>query len=147
MKKIIRKINNFFKGLFDKAFSVFKKNSEVAVKVTQYLKIFVESNAADTIVNIIPGDLDDVILKQLKLHVPRVAFRIALLHKIMQESDNMNEAVSKIISYLQTLNPEARIGFWITFAGELNIALSDGKISHSEAVILTQLAYKEAYER
>lgn len=147
MKNIIRKINNLFQRLFDKAFAVFKQNSAIAVKVTQYLKIFVESGVADAMANIIPGDLDNVIIKQLKFHIPRVAFRIAVLHQIMQESDNMNEAVGKIIAHLQTLNPEARVGFWITFAGELNTALSDGKITYTEAIILTQLAYKEAYER
>lgn len=147
MKKIIKKINDFFKSLFDKSFQIFKKNSAVAVKVTQYLKIFVESGIADKIVNIIPGDLDNEILYHLKIQLPKVSFKIAILHKIMTESDNPNDAVSNIIAYLQSLNSEARIGFWITFAGELNLALSDGKLTYTEAIILTQLAYKEAYNK
>jgi len=147
MKKLIKRINTFFKNLFDGAYVIFKKNSGIAVRVTQMLKIFVESPLADEIVNIIPLDYDDEILKVLRVHVPVVANKMAILHNIMNQTTDGADAVNKIINYLKTLKPDARISFWVMFAGELNVALSDGKLSLNESLILTQLVYKEIYEK
>lgn len=147
MKKLINKLNFFIRTLFDKAYKVAKANSVIAVRVTQMLKTVVESPFMDIVTDIIPIDYDDEILYILRREIPKVAMKVAIFSNIVQESDKSADAVEKIILYLKGLNPQGRLGFWVTFAGELNIALSDGKLTFNESVILTQLAYNELYKK
>lgn len=133
----------FAKKMFSDAMKAARQYSGVAVEVTAKLKDIVENPLLSIAVGIIPGDVDNEILYLLRKVVPAVAMKMAIAHNILHASDSNSDAVAAIVDYLKTLNPDARVGFWITFAGELNIALADGKISIDEAVILTQLAYKE----
>lgn len=143
MKKIIKRINAFFQELFQDLFSFVKHNSIVAVKVTSELKRFVESPISDFVVTLIPTDVDNVVLERIRKVIPEVAAKVAIFHGIIKDSDDKTMAATKIIHYLKTINKDARVGFWIEFAGHLNMALSDGKIDFTEAVILSQLAYND----
>lgn len=143
MKKLFKKINSFFQDLFQDLFSFVKHNSIVAVKVTSELKRFVESPISDFVVTLVPSEVDNSVLEVLRKVVPEVASKIAIFHGIITESDDKAMAATKIIHYLKTINKDARVGFWIEFAGHLNMALSDGKIDFTEAVILSQLAYND----
>jgi hypothetical protein len=117
----------------------------VAVKVTYGLKKVVESPVLDVITDIIPGDLDDKIQEKLRLIVPIVAQKLAIAHGILKESETDSNAVAAIIEYLKSpeLNIGTRVSFWIMFSGELNKALSDDRMTLSEAVALAQLVYTE----
>lgn len=145
MKKFFKKLIDYVKGKYIDLFDVFRKNSEVAVKVTETLKKIVESPVTDVITDLIPGDIDDKIHEKLKVYVPVVAKKIAIAHGILQESENNSDAVSAIIEYLKSpeVNVGVRASFWIMFSGELNKALSDDKITLSEAVALAQIIYTE----
>lgn len=146
MKKLFNRIRDFVKKIFGDSLEYLKKNSATAVKVTEELKKYVESNIADVAVGLIPGNVDNVILIQLRKIIPEVTIKVALGHNIIQASAVPSEALAKIIEYLKTLGKEGRAAFWISFAAEVNLALSDGKLTFNEAVILSQLAYKEFYE-
>lgn len=131
--------------LFSDAMDAARKYSPVAVQVTARLKEIVESPIAGIVVDLIPGNTDNAILAVLRKVIPEVATKMAITHRIIHESETNADAVGGIVEYLKSLHPDARIGFWITFAGELNIALADNKITIDEAVILTQMAYKELF--
>lgn len=146
MKKLFNRIRDFIKKIFGDSLEYLKRNSATAVKVTEVLKKYVESNIADVAVGLIPGDVDNVILIQLRKIVPEVTIKVALGHNIIQASTIPSEALGKIIEYLKSLGKEGRTAFWISFAAEVNMALADGKLTFTEAVILSQLAYKEFYE-
>lgn len=143
MKKIINKIKSWFSS----SFKYLKINSDLAVKVTAKLREYVESPMADVAVNLIPGNLDNAALVLLRKHIPSVAIKVALAHDIIQNSTVPSEAITKVIEHLKGLKMEARAAFWVQFAGELNLALSDGKITFAEAVILSQMSYVEFYEK
>lgn len=145
MKKVFDKLKFTVRELFGKTYKWLRLNSELSVKVTSQLKKLVESPMADVITDLIPGEFDNGVKIILRKFIPQVAFKVAVFHNIMQESDSPKDAVDRIITYLQTLPVQGRASFWIRFSAELNIALSDGHISLDEAVILTQLAYKELY--
>lgn len=144
--KIWKSITSFFSKAFGTGYDRLKKNSAIAVKVTDELKKYVESPIADVVVNLIPGNWDNYAIVALRKVLPPIAIKMAITHKIIEGSTSPSDCVVGIIEYLKTLDKEARIGFWITFAGELTKALSDGKLTFAEAVILSQLAYKELYE-
>jgi len=141
------KINLFFATTFSKAFKFLKENSAIAVKVTQILKTSVESPLADIAVTLIPGEVDNEVLYRLRKIIPEVANKVAIAAGIYEAAKANNEAVTAIVNYLKGLNPEGRTKFWVDFAAELNLALADGKITYTEAVILSQMAYKELFEK
>lgn len=141
MKKILNKI----KGWFSNSFQFLKNNSELAVKVTAKLKEYVESPMADLAINLIPTNVDNAALILLRKHLPKVAFKIGVAHQICSESENPNQAIGKLIEHLKGLKLEARAAFWVQFAGELNLAFSDGKITFPEAVMLSQMVYIDIY--
>jgi len=144
MKNFIKKVTGFLKNLFTDLFEELKKNSFLAVKITDKLKEMVESPVLDFVVdNLIKGEVDNFILEKLRVILPEVAFKIAVVHGIMQESDSSSESIAKLVEYLKGLNPNARVAFWVLFSGELNLSLADGKINLAEAFALAQLAYNE----
>lgn len=144
MKNLLQKIVEFIKGKFQNLFEIFRQNSEVAVKVTNTLKDIVESPITDYATDLIPGDLDDKIHEKLKVIVPIVAQKMAIAHGILSINDTNTDAIGAIIEHLKNeINVGLKVSFWIMFAGELNIALSDGKITLSEAVALSQMVYAE----
>jgi hypothetical protein len=102
---------------------------------------------ADIAVTLIPGELDNAILIRLRRVVPEVTVKMAIAHNIIQSSAVPSEAIAKTVEYLKTLNTTARAAFWVQFAGELNQALADGKITFAEAVALSQLAYVELFKQ
>jgi hypothetical protein len=143
MKNLFQQIFTWVKTTLGVVFDRFKTISVVAVNVTAKLKFIVESEVLDVAVDLIPGNLDNVILDKVRLVIPIVIKKLALVSGFVQDTDSNSEVVDKVISHLKELNPEGRKAFWVMLAAELNVALSDGKLSFSEAVILTQLTYTE----
>lgn len=147
MKKFLIKVFNKLNNLFTSSFEFVKRNSIIAVRITDTLKNVVENKLTEFAVAVIPGEIDDRILKILQKVVPEVSYKIAVVHGLLQEGNTKVESIDKIIEYLKTLNPDARISFWVMFAGELNVALADGKINLAEGIALSQLMYNEYKNR
>lgn len=143
MKKLFEKLSSFVKSILGNIFDEFKKHSEAAVKVTGNIKKLVESPIADVVVTVIPGDVDNAIVEKLRKVLPEVTQKVAILHGILKENDTNSDIVASVIENLKQMNPDARVSFWVLFSGELNKALSDGKLELAEAFVLSQMAYIE----
>jgi hypothetical protein len=146
MKKILSAINAVkvaVASFFDKSYAYSKKNSHVAVMVTENLKKAVESPLASFIVDIIPGNVDNQIHYKLQKVVGPIATQMALAHGFIQASETNSNAVAAIIESLKEYSKEGRVEFWRQFAANINQALSDGKLSIIEAWRLSQEAYAE----
>jgi len=143
MKRLISKIGNALKSLFGKEFDMLKKYSGVAVEITNTLKKIVESPVVSTVVHLTPTNVDNQILYHSTGIIRKVALQMAVAHSIIQLSTAHTDVVAGIVDHLRSLNPEARVGFWIEFAGRVNHAFADGKMSFPEAVALAQLVYAE----
>jgi hypothetical protein len=143
MKKLFEKLTSFVRGALGLAFDQFRTHAEVAVKMTANIKKIVESPIGDTIVTLIPGDIDNKILAKLRQVLPQVLERMLILSNIVKENDTNTDVIESIISHLKNLHPEARVSFWVLFSAELNRALSDGKIEMAEAFVLSQMVYLE----
>lgn len=143
MKNVFKQIVNWVKGNLGNVLNQFKDTSNTAVLIVGKIKSIVESEVVDVAVDLIPGQIDNLIVDKARLIIPIVIKKLSLASGIIQESNTNSEAVAKFVEHLRSLNPEGRKAFWVTLAAELNIALSDGKLTFAEGVILTQLIYKE----
>lgn len=143
MKNVFKQIVNWVKGNLGNVLNQFKDTSNTAVLIVGKIKSIVESEVVDVAVDLIPGQIDNLIVDKARFIIPIVIKKLSLASGIIQESNTNSEAVEKFVGHLRSLNPEGRKAFWVTLAAELNIALSDGKLTFAEGVILTQLIYKE----
>lgn len=143
MKNLLQNLVSWVKVILGNLLEHFKVSAKIAIDITTKLKLIVESEVLDLAVDLIPGDVDNKVLDKIRSILPLVIKKVSLVAGIVSDSDTNSEAVKKFIEHLRTLNPEGRKAFWVTFAAEMNIALSDGKLSFPEAVILTQLTYAE----
>lgn len=142
--RLLRRLELFFITVFAKEFELLKKNSEVAVKITNSLKSIVESPILDVATYLIPGDLDDKILVKARSVVPRIAMEMAIAHGIIQQATTNQQVYAAIVEHIRKVhNPEGRVGFWLEFSARLNQALADGKIEFGEAASLAQIVYLE----
>lgn len=144
IKSILLRVNFFFQSIFSKEYEVLKKHSYVAVKVTAVLKDIVENPLTGIVTELTPTGIDDAVLTRLRSIVPKVAGEMAIAHGIIQQSTSNADMFSAIINHLQSVhNPEGRVGFWMEFSARLNVALSDQKLTLSEAAALAQMVYAE----
>ena len=140
---LVKRIGAFLKKLTGKAFGLLRDNAALAVSVTAKLKDLVESKAAGTLVDLIPGEADNAALEVLRKILPKVSYKLGVLFGALAEGQTDADAVAAIIEKLKEVSPESRGAFWLVFSAELNAALSDGAISLAEAAALAQMIYTE----
>lgn len=147
MKKILTKIGDWIKARFIDGYAVLKMNSAAAVKVTQAFKTFVDSPVADLLTALIPGELDDELKYKLRLVLPQVYARIAIAHNIITAESNPTTALQEIKAYIESLGVQARRDWWVLMSANVLEAISDGNLTYSELVRITQDAYDEIYKK
>lgn len=145
MKKIAAKIKAWLKDKFDKGFDIAKKNSLVAVQVTNKLKEVINSPIADLVTALIPGELDNELKYKLRKVLPEVAAKIAITHNIIQATEDPTTALTKIKEYIESLGGGARRDWWVLFSANVMEGISDGEVSYSDLIKWTQMAYDELY--
>jgi hypothetical protein len=136
-------IKDLFNKLFNKALDAFKKHAEISINVVDKLKDALNSNVTDVITALIPGDVDDLVVEKLKVILPIVLEKVALANNIVKAGKSQSEIIDLVLKHLKKTNDDSKRLFWITFAAELNVALSDGKLTFSEGLLLSQLVFKE----
>ena len=141
--KIFDFIKNMFNKLFGKALDLFKKHAEISVSVVDQLKKALDSNVTDIVTALIPGDVDDLVVAKLRSIIPVVLEKVAFAANIAKTGKTQSEIIDLVLKHLKKTNDDSKRLFWITFAAELNVALTDGKITFSEGLILSQLVFKE----
>jgi hypothetical protein len=147
MKKILEQIKAWLQAKFKAGFDAAKKNSHIAVKVTEQLKNVIGSPVADLITALIPGELDNEIKYKLRKILPEVAAKVGIAHNIIQASDDPTTALASIKAYIESLGGTARRDWWVLFSANVLEALSDGEISYSDLIKLSQMAYDELYKK
>ena len=145
MKKILEQIRTWLKSRFSKGFEAVKKNSHVAVQVTEALKNVIGSPVTDLLTALIPGELDNEIKYKLRKVLPEVAAKVAIAHNIIQASDDPTTALAAIKAYIESLGGDARKDWWVLFSAKVAEVLSDGDVTYAELVMLTQDAFMELY--
>lgn len=147
MKNFIKKISDFLKRILGNSSDIMRVNAKVAVFVTEKIKTAIESNKATLVVNLIPGNLDNVLLALLRKVLPTVLVHMNVLFGSIQEHDENADALNSIIEKMNSIHPSLRGSFYLSFSAELAKALSDSKLSLAEIALLVQMIYLEIKKR
>lgn len=145
IKQLLSTLGQFFSKTFFKLFGLVKKTSPVAVYVVNQVKKVTEGKADNFVVDAINfGPLTSA-HRFIEENIDDIAFKTAVFSGILNSGDDINKTIDDIAKKVQEFNPELRSNFWVRLAAEINIALEDGKISLSEAIAATQIAF-QAYK-
>ncbi len=124
---------------------VIEESSLIAVIVTSHLKRLVESHWADKLVDVIPGNWDNELLKKARAAEEKVSFKVGLIYDIVGDLDDPKQALDRLVDYIRKQKTEARADSYVRFSAEVMIDLAklNEEGAFAKAVILTQNKYLE----
>jgi hypothetical protein len=146
MKKLINQIKEALSKVFGGFLEILVDRGQIAIKVTNIVKDFIENPAVDLVVALTPNKKDDVLLARAKVLVPKILVQIGMAMAIVQKAEAESDpevAYSVVLSYISTKLPEdGKAIFYRELSGRVAQALSDGNISTAESIVLVQLIFK-----
>ncbi|WP_345213854.1 hypothetical protein [Mucilaginibacter gynuensis] len=114
----------------------------IGVVITENIKNFVESPAADMITLLIPGDIDDALKAWLRKRLPAILAQLKLTE--IHEGDD--QILKNAIENIQILNGDAKNAFLHNIAVLIGQAASYGKLSWTDGVYFTEWYYNKVYK-
>lgn len=149
MKRILKKIWNFIKNIFNKLDDEVKRIVPVAINIVEAVKKVMDSPVDEVIATIlkqvIPGDADNVLIDQVKSFIeknlPKVLLDLNLVNSIAGIEDE-NEKLKAILAQFKLSSDETKNILYHGLAALAIEKLSDGKLSWSDAVALSEYYYK-----
>lgn len=139
------RLDKFFKKMFASINEEAKILIPAVIAVTNKWKEFIDSPVADLLTAIIPGNLDDNIKNKLREKLPGVLEKLQLAYVIANISDP-NEQLKAILDILKLSSDEAKNAFYHEFSYTFLEAVSDGKVTMSEAKVLAEMVYQYKYK-
>lgn len=140
---------HIFGTAWDAVKSVFSGQSlqDIAIKITELVKNALNTKAADFILNLIPGHLDDDIANILKQNLPIIlADELLVKASGLPATQEQGAALAtKLIDSFGGLTDKQKERFFTSFAAEIFIFLQNHKgqkITWGEAASEVQTAYK-----
>jgi len=147
MKKLINQIKEALSKVFGGFLEILVDRGQIAIKVTNIVKDFIENPAVDLVVALTPNKKDDVLLARAKVLVPKILVQIGMAMAIVQKAEAESDpevAYSVVLSYISTKLPEdGKAIFYRELSGRIAQALSDGNMSVAESIGLVQLIFKK----
>ena len=149
MKKLITKIWDAVKGLYDDLRGKTREVVPVAIKIVEGVKSAMETPVDDIVLHIvktaIPGEADDIIIDKVKSFVeewvPKVLANLNLIDSI-SGIESRPEQLKAILEQFRLSPDEVKN---IAYHGLASLAiekLSDGKLSWSDSVALSEYYFK-----
>lgn len=134
-KKIVAKTGLFLNNAYDKLSEIGKDVVPPAVKVTQYLKTFFESNKDEVIVDVISGvypvagKYAGKVSEFMEKFLPKLAVKLEIINSILELEGlpASTEYIMKKFAITENRGEKA-----LSFAAELAYFLSDGKLTIEE---------------
>ncbi len=131
MKKLINQIKEALSKVFGGFLEILVDRGQIAIKVTNIVKDFIENPAVDLVVALTPNKKDDVLLARAKVLVPKILVQIGMAMAIVQKAEAESDpevAYSVVLSYISTKLPEdGKAIFYRELSGRVAQALSDGR--------------------
>jgi hypothetical protein len=144
LQTYLSKIWGEIKALFDGIPSELKTAIHIGVEVTQNIKNFVDSPAADVLTAIIPGDIDDEIKNWLRAKLPQVLTELKLADSCGSLTDPA-AITACAIKVLQGLDADVQSPFFHSLSVLVAQVATDGKLTWSDGVYLLQWYYDHEY--
>jgi hypothetical protein len=145
LQTFLSKIWNQVKALFDGIPAELKIAIHVGVIVTENIKNFVDSPAADVLTELIPGDVDDKIKNWLRAKLPAILTELKLADSCSSLTDP-NEITACAVKVLQELDGNIKSAFLHNLSILIAQVAADGKLTWSDGVYVLQWYYQHEYK-
>lgn len=146
LKNLFAKITRFIAGIFNKVDKAAKKFIPIGIEIVNRIKKFADSDTADLLTLLIPGDLDNALKEFLRKVTPSILIGLRNWDSIMNVQDP-SKRLDLILKELVSLPKAERDGLKLELATRINTAILGFKNSATEALpvsdvkILTLAAY------
>jgi hypothetical protein len=145
LQSFISKIWAEVKSLFSTMPEELKTAIHIGVEVTEAIKVFVDSPAADILTAIIPGDADDEIKDWLRAKLPEILTELKLADSCSGLTDP-SQITACAIKVLQGLDGDISNAFLHSLSILVAQVAADGKLSWSDGVYLLEWYYQNEYK-
>lgn len=120
LKTFLQSIGNWIKGLLDGIPNEIREKAEIALRVTDLIKQYIDSPVADIITAVIPGDLDDEVKEKIRACLIRLEGWLHALH---------------------TTDKKQLHAILIKIASEITACLDDNELPENRYDTITQVVY------
>ena len=145
LQTFLTKIWKEIKTLFDGIPTELKTAVHIGVVVTENIKNFVDSPAADILTAIIPGTVDDQVKAWLRGKLPGILTELKLADSCGTLTDPQ-EITKCAVKVLQGLDGDVKSAFLHSLSILIAQVAADGKLSWSDGVLILQWYYKNEYK-
>ena len=145
LQTFLTKIWNGIKALFDGIPAELKTAIHIGVEVTESIKTFVDSPAADILTAIISGNIDDEVKSWLRAKLPTILSELKLADSCGQLTDRA-EITKCAVQVLQSLDKNIQNAFLHNLSILVAEVASDGKLTWSDGVYLLEWYYQHEFK-
>jgi hypothetical protein len=145
LKTFINKIWTEVKSMFQNVPSELQTAIHIGVIVTENIKTFVDSPAADVLTAIIPGDLDDEIKNWLRAKLPSLLTELKLADSCGGLTDPQ-QITQCAIKVLQGLTGDIKSAFLHNLSIFIAQVAAGGKLTWSDGVMILEWYYRNEYK-
>ena len=146
LKTFINKIWAEVKYLFENVPAELKTAIHIGVIVTENIKNFVDSPAADVLTAIIPGNIDDEIKDWLRAKLPIVLTELKLADSCAGLTDPQ-QITQCAIKMLQGLKGDIKSAFLHNLSIFIAQVAADGKLTWGDGVMILEWYYQNEYKK
>jgi hypothetical protein len=145
VKTLIAKIWDGIKFLFNNFPDDLKTAIHIAVQVTENIKNFVDSPAADILTAIIPGEVDDEIKNLLRGKLPAILAELKLADSCTGLTDPQ-QITQCAVKFLQGLDGDIKSAFLHSLSIFIAKTVSNGKLNWVDGVTILEWYYQNKYK-
>jgi len=145
LKTFITKIWGEIKSLFDNFPADMQIAIHIGVEVTENIKNFVDSPAADILTAIIPGDIDDEINTLLRAKLPGLLAELKLADSCSGLTDP-GQITACAVKVLQGLDGDLKSAFLHNLSVFVAQIASKGKLTWSDGVEILEWFYQNEFK-
>jgi hypothetical protein len=141
LSKLWNEIRNLFSGIP----AELQTAIHIGVLVTENIKNFVDSPAADILTVLIPGDADDELKILLRAKLPIILTELKLADSCGALTDP-TQITACAVKFLQSINGDFQGAYLHGLSILIAQAAADGKLSWNDGVYLLQWYYQSNYK-
>lgn len=145
LKSILSKIWSEIQSIFSGFPAELKLAVHIGVEVTEAIKNFADSPAADVLTAIIPGDIDNEIKNWLRAKLPGILTELKLADSCGSLTDPQQITLCAI-QVLQGLNGDIKNAFLHDLSIMIAQVASDGKLTWSDSIMILEWYYQHEFK-
>jgi len=145
LKTVINKIWDEIAAIFNGFPAEMKTSIHIGVVVTENIKTFVDSPAADILTKLIPGYIDDDIKNWLRAKLPTILTELKLADSCAGPTDPQ-QITTCAVKVLQGLDGDVKSAFLHNLSIFVAQIASNGKLTWADGVAILEWYYQNEYK-